>query len=62
MLQPIGTSFGISGFAALSNSAASSLQSANTASSQAIQDLLNISPQAQAAAAQLDSDGDHDGS
>jgi hypothetical protein len=49
MLQPIGTSFAISNFTVQSNNAVSSLQSANAASSQAIQDMLTISQQGMAA-------------
>jgi hypothetical protein len=49
MLQSIGTSFAISNFTPQTNAAATALQSANTASSQAIQDMLSISAQGMAA-------------
>ena len=60
MTQPIGNFSSIAPAASLQTQAAA--QSLAPAASQAIQDSLTISQQAQAASARLDSDGDHDGS
>ncbi|HWB08496.1 MAG TPA: hypothetical protein VG826_04705 [Pirellulales bacterium] len=62
MVPSIGNFSSIAPVAAPSTPAAASAQSPAAAASQVIQDSLNISQQAQAASAKLDSDGDHDGS
>lgn len=61
MTQPIGNSSSIAPTASLQSQAVAAVQNSTFAASQAIQDMLSISQQAQAASAKLDADGDGDG-
>ncbi|HEX7376858.1 MAG TPA: hypothetical protein VF278_07085 [Pirellulales bacterium] len=61
MTQPIGHFSSIAATPQLQSQAAAAVQSSTAAPSQPIQDMLNISQQAQAASAKLDADGDGDG-
>jgi hypothetical protein len=64
MVSPIGSCSSSSPLTALygsSSQAATALDAANAARSQAIQDVLSISSQGQAASVKLDADGDGDG-
>lgn len=61
MTQPIGNFSSIAPTTSLQSQAVAAVQSSTAAASQAIQDTLNISQQAQAASAKLDADGDGDG-
>lgn len=61
MVPSIGNSSSLAAVAASSAQKAASAPNP-AAASQVIKDSLNISQQAQAASARMDSDGDHDGS
>jgi hypothetical protein len=61
MTQPIGNFSSIAPVKALTSQSAPAAQALAAASSQAIQDSLNISQQGKAASAKLDADGDGDG-
>ena len=61
MTQPIGNFSSIAPVASLQAQATSAAKSPAAGASQAIQDSLHISQQAQAASAKLDADGDGDG-